>query len=145
MERRSWGGRIRRRAAATQLVGSSRGCLQLLRGRTHCNDGGGEMAGGGRPPVELGGDCDGQSIAGGCVGEPHVTALRRALWSLEEKGRSVTLVWVPGNCGVPGNEEADRVAAEGSTHQQEEISIDGSTRRSLIRREVRGSPVRHED
>ena len=81
---------------------------------------------------------------GGAGAEPHVTALRRAIWSLEEKGRSVTLVWVPGHCGVPGNEEADRLAAEGSTHQQEEIPINGSTRRALIRREVRGSPVRHE-
>ena len=69
---------------------------------------------------------------GGAGAEPHVTALRRALWSLEEKGRSVTLVWVPGHCGVPGNEE------------EEEIPIDGSTRRALIRREVRGSPVRYE-
>ena len=142
------GGRIRRRAAATQLVGSSRGCLQLLRGRTHCNDGGGEMAGGGRPPWSSAVIAtDSRSLVdalGGAGAEPHVTALRRALWSLEEKGRSVTLVWVPGHCGVPGNEEADRLAAEGNTRQQEEIPIDGSTRRALIRREVRGCPVRHE-
>ena len=73
-----------------------------------------------------------------------MTSLRRALWRQEERGRSVTLVWVPGHCGVLGNEEADRLSAEGSTHQQEDISINGSTRRALIRREVRGSPVRHE-
>ena len=81
---------------------------------------------------------------GGAGAEPHVTALRRALWRQEERGRSVTLVWVLGHSGVPGNDEADRLAAEGSTHQQENIPVDGSTRRALIRRELQESPVRHE-
>lgn len=32
------------------------------------------------------------------------------MWILSNKGTKVSLIWIPGHCGIPGNEKADRLA-----------------------------------
>ena len=64
-------------------------------------------------------------------------ALRERLWRLHDGGRRLTLVWVPGHCQLPGNEEADRLAGQGCGMDQEEVALTGSTRLAVIRRGMR--------
>ena len=74
---------------------------------------------------------DGLSGAGGDLRE-----LRDKLWTLHEGNKTVTLVWVPGHCGLPGNEEADRLAGQGS-------ELDQARRAQLRRQIVAEDPVFH--
>ena len=80
----------------------------------------------------------------GDAGESRLRRLRERLWELSEDGKDVTLVWVPGHCGLPGNEEADRLAGLGCELEQTEAELDGATRRAVIRRGIKGQDVRHE-
>ena len=68
-------------------------------------------------------------------------ALRERLWRLHDERRRLTLVWVPGHCQLPGNEEADRLAGEGCGMDQEEVALTGSTRLAVIRRGMREDDV----
>ena len=80
----------------------------------------------------------------GDAGESRLRRLRERLWELSEDGKDVTLVWVPGHCGLPGNEEADRLAGLGCELEQTGAELDGATRRAVIRRGIKGQDVRHE-
>ena len=80
----------------------------------------------------------------GDAGESRLRRLRERLWELSEDGKDVTLVWVPGLCGLPGNEEADRLAGLGCELEQTEAELDGATRGAVIRRGIKGQDVRHE-
>ena len=82
---------------------------------------------------------DGIRVAGGDLGE-----LRDKLWTLTEDNKTVTLVWVPSHCGLPGNEEADRLAGLGSELDQTGALVTGAARRVQLRRRIAGEPVRHE-
>ena len=80
----------------------------------------------------------------GRCGGPGAGRIRETLWRLHESGREVTLAWIPGHCDVRGNEEADRLAGEGSGMEQGEVPLEGATRRALIRRRIRAGEVRHQ-
>ena len=69
----------------------------------------------------------------GSGGESTLRRLRERLWRLNEGGQRVTLVWVPGHCGLPGNEEADQLAGLGCDLEQGGVVLDGATRRAKIR------------
>ena len=79
---------------------------------------------------------DGIRVAGGDLGE-----LRD---KLTEDNKTVTLVWVPSHCGLPGKEEADRLAGLGSELDQTGALVTGAARRAQLRKRIAGEPVRHE-
>ena len=56
---------------------------------------------------------DGLNGASGGLG-----GLREKLWDLHNHQKTVTLLCVPGHCGLPGNEEADRLAGLGAAFEQ---------------------------
>ena len=42
--------------------------------------------------------------------DPDVYRILSTISELQEKGKEVTLVWVPTHVGIPGNEQADALA-----------------------------------
>ena len=72
---------------------------------------------------------------GGC----RVENIRRELWDLYGNGKQVGLAWVPGHCGLPGNEAADEMARRGSELAQERVGVDLATRMAVARRGTRRS------
>ena len=73
----------------------------------------------------------------GSGGESILRRLRERLWRFDESAQRVTLVWVPGHCGLPGNEEADRLAGQGCGLKQGDVELDGATRRAMIRKIIK--------
>ncbi|XP_041369759.1 uncharacterized protein LOC121383729 [Gigantopelta aegis] len=49
------------------------------------------------------------------------------------KERRVALQWIPAHCGIPGNEEADRLAKLGANHVQPSNNISFSEKKTLIK------------
>ena len=76
-----------------------------------------------------------QGRGGGC----RVENIRRELWDLYGNGKQVGLAWVPGHCGLPGNEAADEMARRGSELAQERVGVDLATRMAVARRGTRRS------
>ncbi len=48
--------------------------------------------------------------------------------------RCLEVLWVPGHCGLQGNELADEEAKLGSAEHQPLVTLDCATRRAVIRR-----------
>ena len=80
----------------------------------------------------------------GDANQPETRKLQSALWRLHDRGRNLKICWVPGHCGLPGNEEADKMAAEGTTMTQEGVAICGSAREAAIKRRLKTEkPLQH--
>lgn len=61
---------------------------------------------------------------------PTPTALAlaafRACESIQARGNTVTICWVPAHCGIDGNEQADRLAKEAATRTTQDAGMETS-------------------
>ena len=55
--------------------------------------------------------------------DPDVYRILSTISELQEKGKEVTLVWVPAHVGIPGNEQADALAKAATTKDTTECWI----------------------
>ena len=70
-----------------------------------------------------------QAIQGGPPDSARVGRIKDSMSRLTDGGaRGLEMLWVPGHCGLEGNERADRMAGEGAAGDQEGIPMDRSTR-----------------
>ena len=67
-------------------------------------------------------------------------ALPGAIWvSLRDtnrRGTHITMQWIPGHAGIPGNEEADRIANQASLLPQEATPINYAGAKAAIRKQI---------
>ena len=57
-----------------------------------------------------------QAIEGEDTENPFICHIMNLLWSLSDKGTHVRFCWVPGHCGIEGNERVDQLAKETLDH-----------------------------
>ncbi|XP_045161045.2 uncharacterized protein LOC123525949 [Mercenaria mercenaria] len=69
------------------------------------------------------------------------TSISRALFSLC-KTRVVSLQWIPAHCGVPGNENADRLAKLGATDNQPQNAITHEEKVTMIKALTKPRPTK---
>ena len=85
-----------------------------------------------------------EALRGG-EGGGRLGGLQRMMWQMTDQGKSLEVVWVPGHCGLAGNERADEMAKRGGEGNQPEVPLDGSVRMAYIRRNLGGhGEVQHE-
>lgn len=53
---------------------------------------------------------------------PNESEVRQFISSEREKGRNISILWIPAHCGIMGNEEADYLAKAGSTKKPIEVA-----------------------
>ncbi|KAF0294379.1 putative RNA-directed DNA polymerase from transposon BS [Amphibalanus amphitrite] len=66
-----------------------------------------------------------------------VAEIRDLLDTITRSGHRLHLQWVPGHAGLPENEEADRLAAIGSSRRQDQIPVDLWSARAAVARRAR--------
>ena len=77
--------------------------------------------------------------------ETHTeSSIMEHMTNLLEMDISLHIIWVPSHCGIPGNEEADRVAARGCGEPQEAAEVPFKTAKAAIMRSVKEEPIQHE-
>ena len=62
-----------------------------------------------------------------------MTFLKKSLQNLAQH-HHIVLQWIPGHCGIAGNEKADALAKEGSTKPQPSVSISYGEAKTLLKR-----------
>jgi ribonuclease HI len=73
--------------------------------------------------------------AGGSTGA-RMNNMERRMREMRDGGRELEVLWVPGHCGLDGNERADEMARRGAEKQQTIAALDEGTRKAYIRRAV---------
>ena len=67
--------------------------------------------------------------------------LRDNIWThlkdLSANDRTIIIQWIPGHCGLPGNESADRLANIGSLMDQSGIQIDYLSAKAKVKRYIK--------
>jgi ribonuclease HI len=81
---------------------------------------------------------------GGESRETGLQKLQQELWTLRERGKRIEIVWVPGHCGLEGNERADEMARRGGQMEQTEVRIDRPTRDACVRRLFDRGRIQHD-
>lgn len=81
------------------------------------------------------------TLASGPAGAQNRSAER--IWQLLLDIRAkhdceLVLQWIPGHCGVPGNDRADELARAGTDKDQQTIPLDLTTANAVLRRFIRG-------
>ena len=81
-----------------------------------------------------------QAIGAPCVRSRAVLDCKVSLNELG-KSNSVTIIWVPSHCGIPGNEKADRLANRGAsmnfTGPEPMFGVSSTTRKSIVKEWLR--------
>ena len=80
-----------------------------------------------------------QTLQRGPTAQPE--ALAADIWatlnSLTDKGKNITLQWVPGHAGIQGNEDADMLANRAAAElDQDAIPLNMASERAAIRRKI---------
>ena len=66
-----------------------------------------------------------------------------SLMTLAERQAGIVFLWCPSHCGLWGNEEADRCAAEGSAMSQDNIPWTYHSAQAKTRRSIKNTIVEH--
>jgi ribonuclease HI len=101
----------------------------------------GEMGGNMRARIVTDSKSSVERLKGILRGDRLKSQTEAAIWDslrhLKTANISLHLLWCPSHCGLWGNEEADRLAGEGSLLQQENIELTFDTAKAAIRRQLR--------
>ncbi|GFR79136.1 Gag-Pol polyprotein [Elysia marginata] len=69
------------------------------------------------------------------------TSLENEMWTLihqicSRNATNLHIQWIPGHCGIAGNDEADHLANQGQIEDQREVEIDLKTAKAVSKRHV---------
>ena len=71
--------------------------------------------------------------------DPWLKNIKKALFQL---GTTVTLLWIPSHCDIPGNDKADELAKQGSEMNQEGVPVTHAIVKAKIK--ARTWPINHQ-
>ena len=74
-----------------------------------------------------------QSIENENVKNPLVVTIFKKIKSIQDQGKELVFCWVPGHCGIDGNERADRAAKEALNKTITPVKLPFTDRTPLIR------------
>ena len=74
------------------------------------------------------------SLTNDQTNSPKVSKIKKKIEDILDNGlKFITILWVPGHSGLNGNEEADNLAKQGTSLNQEEAEIDIESAKAIIK------------